>query len=49
MDLSLTPEQDELVRTLRAFARKELATRSRAWDRSGEFPWPAWRWPGGSS
>jgi cyclohexanecarboxyl-CoA dehydrogenase len=43
MDLSLTPEQDELVRTLRAFARKELAPRSRGWDRSGEFPWPAWR------
>jgi cyclohexanecarboxyl-CoA dehydrogenase len=43
MDLSLTPEQDELVRTLRAFVRKEIAPRSRAWDRSGEFPWPAWR------
>jgi len=43
MDLSLTPEQEELVRTLRAFARKELAPRSREWDRSGEFPWPAWR------
>jgi len=43
MDLSLTPEQDELVRTLRVFARKELAPRSRGWDRSGEFPWPAWR------
>ena len=43
MDLSLPPEQDELVRTLRAFARKELAPRSREWDRSGEFPWPAWR------
>ena len=43
MDLSLSPEQEELVRTLRAFARKELAPRSREWDRSGEFPWPAWR------
>ena len=43
MDLSLTPEQDELVRTLRAFARKELAPHSREWDRSGEFPWPVWR------
>ena len=43
MDLSLTPEQEELVRTLRTFARKELAPRSREWDRSGEFPWPAWR------
>ncbi|MDP2700740.1 MAG: acyl-CoA dehydrogenase family protein, partial [Candidatus Rokubacteria bacterium] len=43
MDLSLTPEQEELVRTLRAFARKELAPHSRDWDRSGEFPWQAWR------
>src|SRR6202795_4818922 len=43
MDLSLTPEQDELVRTLRAFVRKEIAPRSRGWDRSGEFPWQAWR------
>lgn len=43
MDLSLTPEQEELVRTLRAFARKELAPRSREWDRTGEFPWSAWR------
>ena len=43
MDLSLTSEQDELVRTLRAFVRKEIAPRSRGWDRSGEFPWPAWR------
>ena len=43
MDFALTPEQDELVRTLRAFARKELAPHSRDWDRSGEFPWQAWR------
>jgi cyclohexanecarboxyl-CoA dehydrogenase len=43
MDLALTPEQDELVRTLRAFARKDLQPRSAGWDRSGEFPWHAWR------
>jgi cyclohexanecarboxyl-CoA dehydrogenase len=43
MDLELTPEQEELSRTLRAFARKELAPRSAGWDRSGEFPWDAWR------
>jgi cyclohexanecarboxyl-CoA dehydrogenase len=43
MDLALTPEQDEMVRTLRAFARKELAPGSAHWDRSGEFPWEAWR------
>jgi cyclohexanecarboxyl-CoA dehydrogenase len=43
MDLALTDEQEELVRTLRAFAKKELAPRSAHWDRSGEFPWEAWR------
>ena len=43
MDFALTAEQDELVKTLRAFARKELAPRSRDWDRTGEFPWSAWR------
>jgi len=43
MDLEFTPEQDELSRTLRAFARKELAPRSATWDKSGEFPWDAWR------
>src|SRR5919106_3553509 len=43
MDLAFTPEQEELIRTLRAFARKELAPRSAHWDRTGEFPWEAWR------
>ena len=43
MDLSLTPEQEELQRTVRAFARRELQPRSRDWDRSGEFPARAWR------
>ena len=43
MDFALTAEQEELVRTLRAFAKKELAPRSRDWDRAGDFPWPAWR------
>jgi cyclohexanecarboxyl-CoA dehydrogenase len=43
MHLDFTPEQEDLTRTLRAFARKELAPRSREWDRSGEFPWDAWR------
>ena len=42
MHLELTPEQEALVRTLRAFARKELAPRSAAWDKSGEFPWDVW-------
>jgi len=43
MDFAFSSEQDELVRTLRAFAGKELAPRSREWDKSGEFPWLAWR------
>src|SRR4030095_863211 len=43
MNFALTAEQEELVKTLRAFARKELAPRSRDWDRTGEFPWSAWR------
>jgi cyclohexanecarboxyl-CoA dehydrogenase len=43
MDFAYTAEQDELIRTLRAFARKELAPRSRAWDKTGEFPWDVWR------
>ena len=43
LDFSFTAEQEELARTLRAFARKELAPRSAQWDRSGEFPWDAWR------
>jgi cyclohexanecarboxyl-CoA dehydrogenase len=43
MDLAFSPEQDELVRALRQFARRELAPRSAHWDRTGEFPWGAWR------
>jgi cyclohexanecarboxyl-CoA dehydrogenase len=43
MNFAFSPEQDELVRTLRAFARRELAPRSRHWDRTGEFPWDVWR------
>jgi cyclohexanecarboxyl-CoA dehydrogenase len=43
MDLTFSPEQDELVRTLRQFARRELAPRSAHWDKTGEFPWEAWR------
>jgi cyclohexanecarboxyl-CoA dehydrogenase len=43
MHLGFSPEQEELVRTLRQFARKDLAPRSAQWDRSGEFPWEAWR------
>lgn len=38
MDFAFTPEQAALVRTLRNFARRELAPRSAQWDRSGEFP-----------
>jgi cyclohexanecarboxyl-CoA dehydrogenase len=43
LDFSFTPEQMELARALRAFAARELAPRSGQWDRSGEFPWGAWR------
>jgi cyclohexanecarboxyl-CoA dehydrogenase len=43
MHLDFTPEQEELSRTLRSFARKELAPHGAAWDRGGEFPWDAWR------
>jgi cyclohexanecarboxyl-CoA dehydrogenase len=43
MDLAFSPEQEELVRILRQFARRELAPRSAGWDRSGEFPVDAWR------
>jgi len=42
MDFAFTPEQDELVRVLRAFVKKELAPSSRQWDRTGEFPRQAW-------
>jgi alkylation response protein AidB-like acyl-CoA dehydrogenase len=42
MDFAFTPEQEELVRALRAFARKELAPRSAHWDRTAEFPWDVW-------
>ncbi|MEX2145831.1 MAG: acyl-CoA dehydrogenase family protein [Candidatus Rokuibacteriota bacterium] len=43
MDFAFTPEQDELIRTLRAFARRELQPRSAHWDRTGEFPAGVWR------
>jgi len=43
MDLAFSPEQEELVRILRRFARRDLAPRSARWDRSGEFPAEAWR------
>jgi len=43
MDLQLSPEQEALSRTLRQFARKELAPHSATWDRGGQFPSEAWR------
>ncbi len=43
MDFAFNSEQDELIRTLRGFARKELQPRSAHWDKSGEFPWEAYR------
>ena len=43
MDFAFTPEQEELARTVRTFAARELAPHSRAWDTSAEFPRAAWR------
>ena len=43
MDFTFTPEQDELARTVRSFAMRELAPRSREWDRTAEFPTATWR------
>ena len=43
MDFTFTDEQEELIRTLRAFARKELAPRSGHWDKTSETPWDVWR------
>jgi cyclohexanecarboxyl-CoA dehydrogenase len=43
MDFAFSSEQDELIRTLRGFARKELQPRSAHWDKSGEFPWEVFR------
>jgi cyclohexanecarboxyl-CoA dehydrogenase len=43
VDFAFPPEQLELSRALRAFARKELAPRSQRWDKSAEFPWDVWR------
>ena len=43
LDFTLTPEQLDLVRVVRAFAARELAPRSRQGDRGGDFPWEIWR------
>ncbi len=43
MDFAFTPEQEELARTIRAFAARELAPHSREWDRTGVFPKDTWR------
>ncbi len=43
IDLTWSPEQEELIHTLRAFARKELLPRYAHWDRTGEFPREVWR------
>jgi len=43
MDFALTSEQEELVKTIRAFAKRELAPHSAQWDRGGDFPWDAWK------
>src|SRR4026209_1609078 len=43
MDLAFSPPQGGRGCILRQFARRELAPHSAAWDRSGQFPWEAWR------
>ena len=43
LDFALDPEQEVLVRTIRAFAQRELAPHSAAWDRDRVFPAEAWR------
>ena len=43
MELAFTAEQEDLARTLRAFASRELRPHSAHWDRTGEFPQRAWR------
>jgi cyclohexanecarboxyl-CoA dehydrogenase len=43
MDFAFTPEQEELARTVRTFAARELAPSSREWDRTGAFPTTTWR------
>ena len=43
MDFEFSREQEELARTIRTFAARELAPHSRRWDRSSEFPRDAWR------
>ena len=43
MEFGYTPEHEELIRTLRGFARKELAPRSPQWDKTGRFDWDIWR------
>jgi cyclohexanecarboxyl-CoA dehydrogenase len=43
MDFTFSAEQEELIRTLRVFARRELAPHSHEWDGTREFPWAMWR------
>jgi cyclohexanecarboxyl-CoA dehydrogenase len=43
MHLAFTPEQQELVRTVRAFSKKELAPHTTCWGRTDEVPLVAWR------
>jgi len=43
MELAFSPEQQALVRTVRAFTKKELAPHTARWDRTDEVPLAAWR------
>lgn len=43
MEFTFSADQEELIRTLRVFAKRELAPHSREWDRTSEFPWDVGR------
>lgn len=43
VDFAFTEAQQELARTIRAFALRELAPHYAYWDRTGEFPFEQWR------
>jgi len=43
MNAGFTPEQEQMRRTVREFATRELLPRYTHWDRTGEFPTDIWR------
>ena len=43
MELGFSAEQEQLRRTMRDFAQRELLPRYSSWDRNGAFPLDLWR------